>query len=127
MRSASVKKPATYSDLPDLRLDEVGEIIAGEVVLTPRPMWRTTAGASSFCDDLSVLFYSERRPVGQLAGWAILSEAELPLGDDVLVPDFAGWRVERLPDVGAPFTGNGEPDWVCEVVTSESSRCDRIV
>ena len=32
-------------------------------------------------------------------GWVILVEPELHFGNDVLVPDLAGWRRERVPDV----------------------------
>jgi hypothetical protein len=34
---------------------------------------------------------------GGPGGWWILDEPELHLGPDVLVPDLAGWRRERLP------------------------------
>jgi hypothetical protein len=32
-------------------------------------------------------------------GWVLLDEPELHFGNDVLVPDLAGWRRERLPAV----------------------------
>ena len=127
MSRASPKRSATYCDLPDLPLDQLGELIAGEIVVTPRPAWRGTAGSAAFCDGLSVLFHSEPKESGELTGWAILSEPELSLGDDVLVPAFAGWRVERLPELGDPSAGGGAPDWVCEVVSRESSRDHWIV
>ncbi len=34
---------------------------------------------------------------GGSGGWWILFEHELHLGPDILVPDLAGWRRERLP------------------------------
>ena len=47
---------------------------------------------------------NQAAPAGQQApggnyggpgGWVILDEPELHLGADVLVPDLAGWRIER--------------------------------
>ena len=32
-------------------------------------------------------------------GWQILDEPELQLGGDVAVPDVAGWRLERIPEL----------------------------
>src|SRR5207249_2269272 len=58
-------------------------------------------------------------------GWWILFEPELHLGENVLVPDHAGWRRERmplLPDVAA-FTL--APDWVCEVISPSTAHIDR--
>jgi Uma2 family endonuclease len=58
-------------------------------------------------------------------GWWILLEPELHLGEDVLVPDWAGWRRERMPvSPNAPaFTQ--APDWICEVVSPSTGRIDR--
>ncbi|MFO0658908.1 MAG: hypothetical protein U0165_03605 [Polyangiaceae bacterium] len=49
-------------------------------------------------------------------GWVILDEPELHLGADVLVPDLAGWRIERAtwPEDAAYI--DIAPDWVCEVL-----------
>jgi hypothetical protein len=33
--------------------------------------------------------------LGGPAGWLILREPEVHLGDDILVPDLAGWRRDR--------------------------------
>lgn len=63
---------------------------------------------------------------GGPGGWWILDEPELHLGPDILVPDIAGWRRERmtiLPDTPA-FTL--APDWVCEVISPHTGRLDRL-
>lgn len=54
-------------------------------------------------------------------GWAILDEPELRLGEDVLVPDIAGWRTENLPLLPAAAWFDVVPDWVCEAL-SQSTR-----
>jgi Uma2 family endonuclease len=58
-------------------------------------------------------------------GWWILPEPELHFADDVLVPDWAGWRRERLPVLqNVPFFTLA-PDWVCEIVSPSTGRIDR--
>jgi Uma2 family endonuclease len=67
---------------------------------------------------------------GGPGGWWILDEPEIHLGPgpdrDVLVPDLAGWRVERVPwdpDDDAYLTI--APDWVCEVLSPSTALFDR--
>jgi Uma2 family endonuclease len=62
---------------------------------------------------------------GGPGGWWILDEPELHLHGDVLVPDLAGWRRERMPSIpNAPFV-ELPPDWVCEIVSSGTEADDR--
>lgn len=63
---------------------------------------------------------------GGPGGWVILDEPELHLAEDVLVPDLAGWRRERLPVLtdDEPFFTLA-PDWVCEVLSRTTSKTDR--
>lgn len=63
-------------------------------------------------------------------GWAFLIEPELWLGarPDIVVPDVAGWRRERLGEGFLDPEGVGitlPPDWVCEVLSPSPSRIDR--
>lgn len=54
-----------------------------------------------------------------------LDEPELHLGRAILVPDLAGWRRERLPELpDAPFL-TVAPDWVCEVLSPSTEQFDR--
>jgi Uma2 family endonuclease len=47
------------------------------------------------------------------------------LHDDVLIPDLAGWRLERAPeDLDAPRV-DIPPDWLCEVLSPSTRRFDR--
>lgn len=80
--------------------------------------------ASALGGDLVGLFGRRGGP----GGWFILDEPELHLGDEVLVPDIAGWKRERLPveaRTGSCFTV--VPDWVCEVLSPRTARRDRMV
>jgi Uma2 family endonuclease len=62
---------------------------------------------------------------GGPGGWRILDEPELHLGADVLVPDIAGWRRERLPALPEEAYFSVVPDWICEVVSPSTEAIDR--
>ena len=69
------------------------------------------------------------RPPGDArgpGGWWLLNEPELHFYDDVIVPDQAGWRRERLPVVPKVAAMTLAPDWVCEVVSPSSAAIDRV-
>ena len=56
----------------------------------------------------------------------ILHEPELHLEAHVLVPDMAGWRRERMPEMPidkAYFTL--APDWACEILSPSTAAVDR--
>ena len=55
----------------------------------------------------------------------ILIEPELHFGSDVLVPDVAGWRRARLPEVPAEAHLTLAPDWICEVLSPSTEPLDR--
>lgn len=59
-------------------------------------------------------------------GWWILDEPELHLGADVVVPDLAGWRRERLPEIPDTPWMDLAPDWICEVLSPSTERHDRV-
>jgi Uma2 family endonuclease len=58
----------------------------------------------------------------------ILNEPELHFANrrkkDVLVPDVAGWRRERLPALDSYRTT--APDWICEVLSKSTRSIDRM-
>ena len=58
-------------------------------------------------------------------GWLILDEPELHCGNDVLVPDLAGWRRERLPSTPNEPYLTLAPDWICEVLSPSTEAIDR--
>jgi len=89
-----VRKKATYEDLLALPEHLIGEIVGGELHVTPRPAVRHTRAASRLGAELDGPFDRGR---GGPGGWIILDEPELHLASNVLVPDLAGWRRERMP------------------------------
>lgn len=52
-------------------------------------------------------------------------EPEPRLKDDVLVPDLAAWRRERLPSAPSGEYPAVAPDWVCEVLSPSTAKIDR--
>jgi Uma2 family endonuclease len=64
---------------------------------------------------------------GGPGGWVILFEPELHLGrlPDVLAPDLAGWRRERMPEMPDVAAFELAPDWVCEVISESTEKIDR--
>jgi Uma2 family endonuclease len=115
-------RAATYRDLFDLPENVVGEILAGEIYATPRPIVAHGVVSSNLGMDLGVPFGRGR---GGPGGWWILDEPEVHLGGDVLVPDLAGWRRERLPDLLELVHIDIAPDWVCEILSPATQVRDR--
>jgi Uma2 family endonuclease len=64
---------------------------------------------------------------GGPGGWIILDEPELHLAADVLVPDLAGWKRERMPELPHTPAFTLAPDWVCEVLSPSTASIDRTV
>ena len=50
---------------------------------------------------------------------------ELHFGNDVLVPDLAGWRRARMPRAPADAYVTLAPDWICEVLSASTEAIDR--
>jgi Uma2 family endonuclease len=119
----AARRQATYDDLLALPEHVVGEIVGGELVVSPRPSVPHTLGASALGATLLPPF--QFGDAGGPGGWWILDEPELRLSEDVVVPDLAGWRRERMPSPPTEAFVTLPPDWVCEVLSPSTSRHDR--
>jgi Uma2 family endonuclease len=115
-------RTATYDDLLALPEHVVGEIVDGELHVSPRPAPVHSVAASAIGEELGPPFDRGR---GGPGGWIILDEPELHLGEDVLVPDLAGWRRARTPSLPDDVGIATPPDWVCEVLSPSTERLDR--
>lgn len=115
-------KPATYEDLFDLPDNVVGQIIHGVLHTHPRPASPHAWATSALGMDLGTPFHRGR---GGPGGWWIIDEPELHLGPHILVPDLAGWRRERMPQMPAVAYFELPPDWVCEVLSPSTVKLDR--
>jgi Uma2 family endonuclease len=117
-----LKKGATYDDLREVPDHFVAEMFGGELYASPRPAVPHARAASVLGAALMGPFDHGRNGPG---GWVILHEPELHFDNDVLVPDLAGWRRERLPRLHADAYLTLAPDWVCEVLSPSTEALDR--
>jgi Uma2 family endonuclease len=123
MADAGAKKPrATYQDVLDAPEHMIAEVIGGELHLSPRPGSPHALAASELAYALGPPFH---RGDGGPGGWIILVEPELHLGDDIVVPDLAGWRRSRMPELRDESFFTLAPDWICEVLSRRTQAFDR--
>jgi Uma2 family endonuclease len=116
------QRRATYEDLLAVPDHLVAELIDGVLHSQARPAAIHAAAASVLGGELSGPFHRGR---GGPGGWVSLDEPELHLGADVLVPDIAGWRRERMPEIPDAAAFELAPDWVCEVLSPSTEALDR--
>jgi Uma2 family endonuclease len=119
------KRRATYEDVLAAPNHMVAEIIGGVLHTQPRPAVSHARASSRLGARLSGPFDEGRDGPG---GWIILDEPELHLGvqPDIVVPDLAGWRRERMPRVPMQDAFIAlAPDWICEVVSPSTQAFDR--
>ena len=122
---------ATYADLEAVPANQVAELIEGTLYVMPRPASRHASASSALGGELYGPFERGRSGPG---GWRILDEPELHFPDstapgehDALVPDLAGWRRERMPELLDVAAFTLVPDWICEVLSKSTVEHDREV
>lgn len=120
MPAKPLKTGASYEDLRGLPDHFVAEIFDGELYASPRPALPHAHAASVLGARIATSFHHTGA-----GGWIILDEPELHFGNDVLVPDIAGWRRGRLPALPPAAYLTLAPDWVCEVVSPSTETIDR--
>jgi len=118
------QRRACYNDILDLPENRVGEILLGELHTHPRPAPRHARAYSALGYLIGGPFDGE---IGGPGGWWIIDEPELHLGADILVPDLAGWRRERMPTLPETAWFGLPPDWVCEILSPSTASIDRAV
>ncbi len=120
---------ATYADLEAVPPNRVAELVRGTLHVMPRPAPRHANASSALGFELGGPFHRGR---GGPGGWWILDEPELHFPDptepgeiDVVVPDVAGWRRARMPELPETAYFTLAPDWVCEVLSKSTEALDR--
>ena len=119
---SALKKNATYADLCALPDNFVAEILGGELYASPRPGFPHARAAGALFRTLGGPFEDGENGPG---GWWFIMEPELHFGADVVVPDVAGWRRERMPTVPNVAHFALAPDWLCEVLSPSTKAIDR--
>ncbi|MEZ4337553.1 MAG: Uma2 family endonuclease [Sandaracinaceae bacterium] len=118
--------PATYADL--LALDEGlrAEVLGGVVHTQPAPLPRHSKAQGSLRRFVGGPF-DDDDGAGGPGGWWILLEVDVELEPhEVVRPDLAGWRRDRLPRPGDARPITARPDWVCEVLSPSTAGRDRV-
>ena len=117
------RKHATYQDLLALPDNVVGQLVFGVLHAHARPAPKHARASSTLGGELEGPFNRGR---GGPGGWILLDEPEVHFDQDVLVPDLAGWRRERMPELPIDKAYlELAPDWVCEVLSPSTSGIDR--
>ncbi len=112
---------ATYQDVLDAPQHMVAEVIDGKLYTHPRPAFPHAVASSGLGTRIKHAFdFGEGGP----GGWWILIEPELHFGEDIVVPDIAGWRRERMPEPPNAAYTTLAPDWVCEVLSPSTRKLD---
>ena len=121
MANPSATRRPTYADIEALPPGRNGEILAGELVVSPRPAPKHAYANSA----LMMLMH----PLMLDGDWWILHEPELSLGIDAdfdpVIPDLGGWRRARMPALPETAPFHTTPDWVCETLSPGTARHDR--
>lgn len=115
-------EPATYQDVLDAPPNMVAEIIGGALRMQSRPAPPHVHTASRLGARLDRYFVDDDD--GGPGGWRILDEPELHLAADILVPDLAGWRMERMPELPETAYFEVAPDWACEILSPSTRKMD---
>lgn len=122
-RAAKDRKRALYEAFLAVPPGKHAEIVRGTLYVLPRPAPQHANAASVLGGELSGPF---QRGKGGPGGWWILFEPELLLVDlEPMVPDIAGWRVERMPELPDTAHFAVAPNWVCEVLSRSTEAVDR--
>ena len=121
---AEPKRKATYDDVLAAPEHQVAEILDGELFLRPRPAFphaRATMRLGAILDAFDEDGSTPARP----GGWLFLFEPELHFGADVVVPDVAGWRRDRMATIPDAPWSELAPDWLCETLSPSTAHIDR--
>lgn len=123
-RHARPSPRATYQDVLDAPPNMVAEIASGRLHLHPRPALRHSSATFAMAGELYRPFQGGSGP----GGWRFMVEPELHLGPeahpDILVPDLAGWRLDRMPSLTDAAFVTLAPDWLCEILSPSTRRFD---
>lgn len=113
-----------YAQLEALPKNMTGEIINGRLVAMPRPAGPHGQAESVLGASILPPYQQGRSGPG---GWWIVIEPELHFirNIEIVVPDIAGWRKERMPYPPRTHCYEVVPDWVCEIASPSTAKLDR--
>lgn len=125
MPAAPKRSPATLHEALARPESERVELIRGSLMPKAAPTAEHGRTQSRLVRDIGGPF--DRLPGGQWpGGWWILTEVDVALGPELLRPDVAGWRRERVPQPPSGRPIGIRPDWICEVLSPSTENIDRV-
>jgi Uma2 family endonuclease len=120
------RKLATWEDVLVLPEDVRAEVIAGALVMPPSPLPRHARAQGALRRFIGGP-YDDDDGRGGPGGWWILPEVDVRLSlHDVVRPDLAGWRRERLIRPWDVRPIDVTPDWITEIVSPSNAAQDRV-
>lgn len=120
------KKLATYDDLLALPEGVKAEILHGTLVLPPAPLPRHSSVQRKLGRFIGGPF-DDDDGAGGPGGWWVFIEVDIQLAaHEIVQPDLAGWRRERLPEPWDVRPITVVPDWICEVISPSNAGTDRV-
>jgi len=125
-KPASMTSPATLAELDALPPGITGEIIEGVLYTMTKPRARHQRTTLKIGGGIGAPFDDG---IGGPGGWWIITEPgiELPNNTPEIVPDVAGWRRHRMPELPFDDPIRVVPDWVCEILSPTTRRHDLLV
>ncbi len=124
--SSPAGKLGTYDDLLTLGDDVRAEILGGQIITSPAPLPRHSKAQGAVRRFVGGPFDDDDGRGGP-GGWWIFVEVDIRLtAHDIVRPDLAGWRRERLLRPGNLRPIDVVPDWVCEVASPSTAALDRV-
>jgi Uma2 family endonuclease len=113
--------PATLADLEALPETVLGEIIDGTLYTHARPRPGHAYLEGRLFSEVEGPFHRGR---GGPGGWWIIVEPGIQVeGSPEFVPDLAGWRRERVPEMPSE-RWTVVPDWACEILSPSTRSYD---
>jgi Uma2 family endonuclease len=117
-------KQTLYDRLLALPEGLTGEILNGQLHTQPRPAGPHARAETELSIDIGSAYGRGR---GGPGGWWIIVEPEIHfvIDQEITVPDLAGWRKARMPQLPQDHRFGVVPDWVCEILSPSSASRDR--
>lgn len=117
---------ATWEDLLAYPEDVRVELVGGSIVTAPAPLSRHSKPQGGLRRYVGGPYDDDDGHDGP-GGWWIFLEVDVRFSPhDIVRPDLAGWRRERLPKPGDVRPIDVRPDWVCEILSPSTARYDRV-
>jgi Uma2 family endonuclease len=93
------------------------ELVAGEIVEKAAPS--AEHGAAQLATGSALMPpFGREPPSGGPGGWWLVTEVEIRFGDEILRPDLAGWRRDRVASRPRGAIVDVVPHWTCEVLSA---------